>query len=190
LRSDVLLVTSTSPGKSQKVRSWPRARPILACSSPARSHPVGARQKGFELFFQLSLFSRQGRGREVRAGSGEIERLSQPELEPEGQIIRTLLERERERRVARQMRQTCLMPRAVTLLGRIAIRYPDRRHMPSHHLLHDAGGAGIVRLMRDRVLAVENPVIRVRSLDPNPGLVAGDNLGGAKKWPWLSPLRS
>jgi hypothetical protein len=28
-------------------------------------------------------------------------------------------------------------------------------------------------------LAVENPVIRVRPLDPNAGLVAGDDLGGA-----------
>ena len=52
------------------------------------------------------------------------------------------------------------------------------RHMPVHYLVHDAGGAGIIRLMHDRVLAVENPGIRVRPLDPNAGLVAGDDLGG------------
>ena len=34
--------------------------------------------------------------------------------------------------------------------------------------------------MRHRVLAVEHPVIRVRSFNPNAGLMAGDNLGGAK----------
>ena len=33
--------------------------------------------------------------------------------------------------------------------------------------------------MHDRVLAMENPVIRVRPLDPNAGFVAGDDLGGA-----------
>jgi len=34
--------------------------------------------------------------------------------------------------------------------------------------------------MHDRVLAVKNPVIRVRSLDPDAGLVAGHNARGAK----------
>ena len=110
--------------------------------------------------------------------SGQVERLAKPKLEPEGQIVRAMLERES--RVARQMRQTGLMPLAMLLLRRIAIRNPDLRHMPGHHLVHDAGGAGIIGLMHDRVLAVENPVIRVRPLDPNAGLVAGDDLGGAK----------
>ena len=86
---------------------------------------------------------------------------------------------ERESRVARQMRQTGLMPLAVLLLRRIAIRNPDRRLMARHHLVHDAGGAGIIGLMHHRVLAVENPVIRVRPFDPNAGFVAGDDLGGA-----------
>ena len=86
---------------------------------------------------------------------------------------------ERECGVAGQMSKTGLMPLAMVLLGRVAVGNPHFRHMPVHHLVHDAGGAGIVGLMHDRVLAVENPVIRVRPLDPNAGLVAGDDLGGA-----------
>ena len=87
---------------------------------------------------------------------------------------------QRESRVARQMRQTRLMRAAMLLLRRVAIRDPDLRLMAVHHLVHDAGGAGIIGLMHDRVLAVENPVIGVRPFDPNAGFVAGDNLGGAK----------
>jgi len=57
------------------------------------------------------------------------------------------------------MSQARLMPLAVLLLSRIAIRNPNRRLVTRHHLIHDAGGAGIVGLMDDRVLAMENPVI-------------------------------
>ena len=87
---------------------------------------------------------------------------------------------ERESRVARQMRQTRLMPLAMLLLGRIAIRNPDRRHGPLHHLVRDAGRAGIIGLMHDCVFAVKDPMIRVRSLDANAGLVARHDLGGAQ----------
>ena len=133
-------------------------------------------QKRFELFFQFSFLPRERRGGEIGDGSGEVERLAKPKLEPEGQIIGAVLERESG--VAGQMSKTGLMPLAMFLLRRIAVRYPDFRHMPVHYLVHDAGGAGIIRLMHDRVLAVENPGIRVRPLDPNAGLVAGDDLGG------------
>ncbi len=51
--------------------------------------------------------------------------------------------------------------------------------MPRHHFVHDPRGTGIIGLMHDRVLAMENPVIRVCALDPNAGFIAGDNLGGA-----------
>jgi len=51
------------------------------------------------LFFQLPLFARQGRGGEVGDGLGQIKRSSQPKLEPEGQIVRSMFERES--RVAR-----------------------------------------------------------------------------------------
>ena len=47
-------------------------------------------QKGFKLLLQLSLFPRQSRGDEVSDGSSQIERLCQPQLEPERQIIRAV----------------------------------------------------------------------------------------------------
>src|SRR5208337_964504 len=128
--------------------------------------------------FKVSLLPRERRGGEIGDGSGEVERLAKPKLEPEGQIIGAVLERES--RVAGQMRQTGLMPLAVLLLRRIAVRNPNRRLMARHHLVHDAGRAGIIGLMHDCVLAVEDPVIGIRPFDPNAGFVAGDDLGGAK----------
>ncbi len=77
------------------------------------------------------------------------------------------------------MSKTGLMPLAVLLLRRIAIRNPDRRLMARHHLVHDASGAEIIGLMHHRVLAVENPVIGIRPFDPDAGFVCGDDLGGA-----------
>ncbi len=47
--------------------------------------------------------------------------------------------------------------------------------------------------MHDRVLAMENPGIRVRPLDPRARLIAGDNSGGAQngfRLLGLSPLRT
>jgi hypothetical protein len=82
----------------------------------------------------------------------------------------------RESRVARQMRQTGLMPLAVILLGGIAIRNPHRRLTPRHHFVHDPRGARIIGLMHDRAPAMENPMIRVRPLDPDAGFVAGHDL--------------
>ena len=52
--------------------------------------------------------------------------------------------------------------------------------MAAHRLFHDAGGARIIWLMHDRILAVKHPVIGVGPLDPHAGFVAGDNLGFAK----------
>ena len=49
--------------------------------------------------------------------------------------------------------------------------------MAAHHVVHDAGGAGIIGLMHNRVPAVENPVIRVCPFDANASLVAGDDAG-------------
>ena len=76
-------------------------------------------QKGLEPLFQFPLFSRQRRGGEIADGPCEVERLCQPELEAERQIVRAVLEREGD--VAGQMRQTRLMPIAMILLSRITI---------------------------------------------------------------------
>ena len=111
--------------------------------------------------------------------SGQVERLSKPKLEPEGQIVRAMLQREG--RVARQMRQD----KSDAARHAFAAQNSDPKSKPfglcpAIISVHDAGGAGIIGLMHDRVLAMENPVIRVCPLDPNAGLVAGDNLGGAR----------
>ena len=59
-------------------------------------------------------------------GLGEIENLAEPKLDAEGQLVRAALKRES--RVARQMRQTRLMPDPARLLVQIAIGNPDIRH--------------------------------------------------------------
>ena len=91
--------------------------PDFGLQLPGEIASSGRGQNGCELFFQLSLFPREGRRREVSYGAGQVERLCQPNLEPEGQIIRAVLEGEGG--VAGQMRKTGLMPHAVLLLGRI-----------------------------------------------------------------------
>ena len=68
--------------------------PNFGLQLPGEIASSGRAQKGCELFFQLSLFPREGGRREVSYSAGQIERLSQPNLEPEGQIIRAVLERE------------------------------------------------------------------------------------------------
>jgi hypothetical protein len=66
------------------------------------------------------------------------------------------------------------------LLRGITIRDPDLRLMGAHRLFHDAGGARIIGLMHDRILAVEDPMIRIGPFDPHAGFVAGDDLRLAK----------
>ena len=73
-------------------------------------------EKRREAAFKLALFLRNRRGGEAGDAIGQIERLAEPQLEPQRQIVRAMLQREG--RVARQMRQAGLMPRAVFLLGR------------------------------------------------------------------------
>src|SRR5665647_2807495 len=87
---------------------------------------------------------------------------------------------QREGGIAGQMREACLVTRAVLLLGRIAIRNPDLWRMSIHHFLDDTSRARIIGLMNHRVLAVEHPVIGVRPLDPYAGFIAGNDFGGAK----------
>src|SRR5450432_1821192 len=81
----------------------PRA-PDLGLELPGKVAMGRHGEKRCQLLFQLPLFPRQGRGGEIGDAPGQIERSSQPKLKPEGQIVRTMFERES--RVARQMRQT------------------------------------------------------------------------------------
>lgn len=110
--------------------------------------------------------------------------LAYPQLEAKRQIIAAMLQREGD--IARQMRQTGLMPRAMVLPRAVTIRDPYVWDMPVHRLLDDTGGARIIGLMHHRARAVEHPMIRVGPLDPHPGLVAGDNLRRAKNGPGLA----
>jgi len=82
--------------------------------------------------------------------------------------------------VARQVRQAGLVTPAVRLLGRVTIGDPHLRDMPAHDFVDHAGGAGIVGLMNDGVLAMEHPLIGIGPLDAYAGFVAGDDLGRAK----------
>ena len=68
-------------------------------------------KKGGELLFKLALFAGDCRGGETGDISGQIEGLAKPQLEPQGQIVRSMLQRIG--RVARQMRQTGLMCGAI-----------------------------------------------------------------------------
>ncbi|MCW2286176.1 hypothetical protein M2323_004014 [Rhodoblastus acidophilus] len=99
-------------------------------------------------------------------------------LKCRGRIIRSMLQSEGG--IARQMRQACLVALAMRLLSRIAFRDPHLGSVAPHRLFHDASGAGIIGLMHHGVLAVEDPMISVRSLNPDAGLVAGHFARGAK----------
>jgi len=94
-----------------------------------------------------------------------------------------------ESRVARQMRETYLMPSTMFLLRGITIRDPHVGGMPLHHVMHDASSAGVIGLMHNRVLAVENPVVRVRPLNPHAGFVAGDKTRGAQNSLAAAPVK-
>ena len=86
-----------------------RARLWLAAGAPGR---IGGRaEKVFELLFKRALFAGDRRGFETGDISGQIEGFAKPLLEPQGQIVRSMLQRKG--RVARQMRQTGLMRRAM-----------------------------------------------------------------------------
>jgi hypothetical protein len=160
----------------------------------------GRGQECGEAAFKVALFPRQGRGGETGDARGQIECLAKPQPEPQRQIVLAMLSSycdrmlsaknrfplfrrmlQREGRVARQMRQTGLVSRAVLLLGRGAIRYPHLRNMAAHRLVGDAGGTRIIGLMHHGVLAVEHPVIRVRPLDPHADFVAGDDFRRPQK---------
>jgi hypothetical protein len=110
-------------------------------------------KKGGELLFKLALFAGDCRGGETGDISGQIEGLAKPQLEPQGQIVRSVLQRIG--RVARQMRQTGLMCGAMLLLRGVTIRNPDVRRMAVHRLCHDTGGTRIIGLMHHGVLAME-----------------------------------
>jgi len=114
-------------------------------------------KKGGELLFKLALFAGDCRGGETGDISGQIEGLAKPQLEPQGQIVRSMLQRIG--RVARQMRQTGLMCGAMLLLRGVTIRNPDVRRMAVHRLCHDTGGTRIIGLMHHGVLAMEHPMI-------------------------------
>jgi hypothetical protein len=163
--------TERQPRRSSPVDpKWPCARFIRG--DLRRGENVG------ELLFKRALFAGDGRGFETGDISGQIEGFAKPQLEPQGKIVRSMLQRKS--RVARQMRQAGLMCGAMLLLRGITIREPDVRRMAVHHLVHDAGGARIIGLRRQRILAVKHPVIRVGPFDPHPGIKAGDNPGLTK----------
>jgi len=59
-----------------------------------------------ELIFKRALFAGDGRGGEGGDGRSQIERLAEPQLEPQRQIVRAMLQRKS--RVARRCaRQVC-----------------------------------------------------------------------------------
>nr|WP_228391276.1 hypothetical protein [Komagataeibacter medellinensis] len=170
------------------------------------SHPLNPSRKSAQpsdsdCYTETDLLPKVGRNEPVIAVSrksgealtltvcdapGEIERPSQPEPEPERQSVRTVLVGES--RVAGQVRQTRLMPLAVLLLRRIAIRNPDRWHMAAHHVVHDTSRARRVGLMHDPVRTMEDPMVGIRPFDANAGLVAGDDAGAAQDRPGLRSL--
>src|SRR5215204_6790878 len=78
------------------------------------------------------------------------------------------------------MRQAGLLGFCMALLGRVAIREPDCGPMAVHHGADHGSGAGWGGLMNNGIWAAEHPVIGVRALNPDPGLVRGDNLGSAE----------
>ena len=80
---------------------------------------------------------------------GKSERLAEPHLEPQRQIVGAMLQRKR--RVTRQMRQAGFMRGDMILLRGVTIRYPDVWLMDAKHRLQDAEAARIIGRMHDRI---------------------------------------
>ncbi len=114
------------------------ARPIFACSSaPDRTQLTQPEEPSC---LPISLLASVDAAKSAMALARP--NASKPKLKPEGQIIRAMLQREG--RVARQMSKTSLMPLAVLLLRRIAIRIQTVGLPPS--FVHDPRGTGIIGL--------------------------------------------
>jgi len=123
------------------------------------------------LLFQLLHLPRQGRGGEIGDGLGQIKCSSEAKFEPEEQIMRAVLESEC--CVARQMRQTSVMPFALLLRGGIATRDLNNRCIPPII-------SSTTRAAREtRADARTHPCSgkasdTSRLVDPNTGFVASD----------------
>ena len=78
------------------------------------------------------------------------------------------------------MRQAGLLRVGMTLLGGIAIRQPDRRSVPLHHVPDHDGAARRRRVMDHGIVAAEHPMKRIAALDADAGLVRGDHFGLAE----------
>ena len=90
----------------------------------ARDHILSpSASRAGELLFELALFAGDGRCGEVGDVRGQIERLAKPQLEPQGQIVRSMLQRKC--RVARQMGETSLMRGAMLLQYRLILDLTD-----------------------------------------------------------------
>ena len=129
--------TRPRPGQSRKIRSWSRARPILACSARVRSQPARGGQDRRQPALQSSALGGQRRGGQVGDALGQGEHgLAARACRRKG--TGSSLASTRVGDVAGQMRQAGLLRVRVALLGRVAVRDPHRGPVPVHHGPHHA----------------------------------------------------
>jgi hypothetical protein len=103
----------------------------------------------------------------------------EPELEPEWQQVVARLQRAGD--VTGQVRKAGLLDLAMALLGRVAVRQPDRGPVARHRRLHHRGRPRRRGVVHHGLLAAEHPVVGGATLDPGPGLVGGDHLSATER---------
>ena len=105
-----------------------------------------------EIALQRAALGFERRGGEGRDVSGQSEGASQPELQPEGDIVARLFFDEAG--LAVEMSQTGLLPFGMTLLSGVAVRDPHVGTMVGHGLAHDRRAARKFGAMHNRVLSM------------------------------------
>jgi hypothetical protein len=78
------------------------------------------------------------------------------------------------------MRQAGLVSDPMTLLGGVAVGEPHSRAVAVHHLANHRGGSRRGGVMHDSLGRAEDPVVSVRALDPDAGLVRSHNCSAAQ----------
>lgn len=96
-----------------------------------------AGKDGVEIAHQRALPALHGRGGECGDVPGKAEGAVEPELEAHVDQVAAMLGDVAG--LAVQVRQACLMKPAMSLLGAIAVRYPDLGLMPVHRIAYDLG---------------------------------------------------
>src|ERR671921_99326 len=88
--------------------------------------------------------------------------------------------RSRIRRLAESVEAESVVTCPMTLLGSIAVGEPHGRAVTVHHLANHRGGSRRGGVMHDSLGRAEDPVVSVRALNPDAGLIRSHNCSAAQ----------